>query len=88
MLPTRWTGPPTPTALSRAVPTTGHRPQRLGEHPFGVRVDRLVGSAGRSHSVSARMASPSLATARLAVDLTVPFDSPVASAISASDRPP
>ena len=29
-----------------------------------------------------------LATARLAVDFTVPLDRPVASAISASDRPP
>ena len=60
------------------------------EHQFGVGVSRLVPvrSVPAGHRHRALMMSPSLATALLAVDLTVPFDSPVASAISASDRPP
>ena len=45
-----------------------------------------VGTIG--HEWDSRMMSPSFATALLAVDFTVPFDNPVASAISASDSPP
>ena len=48
----------------------------------------LIGTLGAIGHEWAFMISPSLATALLAVDFTVPLDSPVVSAISASDRPP
>ena len=52
------------------------------------RIGRLIGALGSIGHEWAFMISPSLATALLAVDFTVPLDSPVVSAISASDSPP
>ena len=48
----------------------------------------LIGVLGPVRHDWAFMICPSLATALLAVDFTVPLDSPVVSAISASDSPP
>lgn len=61
------------------------RPRIARLTPAIPRAPRRRGSAAH---VCDLMISPSLATALLAVDFTVPFDSPVASAISASDKPP
>ena len=70
-----------------------HCPKRLRKDLFGARVLRLfigrrIDVLGSIDHEWAFMISPSLATALLAVDFTVPFDSPVVSAISASDNPP
>jgi len=70
-----------------------HCPKRLREDLFGARVLRLrrgwlIGVLGPVRHDWAFMICPSLATALLAVDFTVPLDSPVVSAISASDSPP
>ena len=92
-------GQPAPVDLARRrrggghLAAAGHHPERLGEHLLGAGVVRRrrrgCGRGGLlGHECVVRMMSPSFATARLAVDLTVPFDSPVASAISASERPP
>jgi len=73
--------------------TADHGPQRLREDLLGARVlrrriARLVAMLGAIDHEWAFMISPSLATALLAVDFTVPLDNPVVSAISASDSPP
>jgi len=73
--------------------TADHRAQRLREDLFGPRVLRprigwLIGVLASIGHEWAFMIAPSLATALLAVDFTVPLDNPVASAISASDNPP
>lgn len=55
--------------------------------PPALHISRSTRAEGGIHDSSA-IARPSLAIARLAVDFTVPFDIPVASAISASESPP
>ena len=77
----------------RRLASSGHHSQGLGKHLLGTRVlgPAFAGGpriGGIGHECDSRMMSPSFATALLAVDFTVPFDSPVVSAISASDRPP
>ena len=79
----------------RPIPARGSgRPPIPAGSPRRSRFRRCPGTVGSltsgirlSHD-SVAIARPSFAIARLAVDLTVPFDNPVASAISASESPP
>ena len=73
------------------IVTADHGPQRLREDLLGARVlrrrmARLIGVLGSIDHEWAFMISPSLATALLAVDFTVPLDNPVVSAISLPGR--